>query len=201
MALGACQATTTQQGAVIGAGGGAVVGNLVGSVVGGDNARIIGTLIGAGAGALLGGQIGSMLEERDRALAAEASERALERAEAERRIAAAEERARAAERRAANAETAARNAETAARNAETAANNAARRPAPAPAPEVRRELPAQQPETWTSDENDGVRGSATVVEAPSDNCYTVREVAFVPGQGEVAQNAQYCREGSSWRRV
>ena len=209
--LAGCQ-TNTETGALLGAGAGAAVGNLLGAAVGGSNSRTIGTLVGAGAGALIGGQIGSMLDERDREKAAEASRQALERAETERRIELAERRAAEAERRASSAErqaaTAQRQADAARREAartqpaEDAAAPAERTAAPAPTPTRTTAPRGPRPQvSWNSENNPGVGGSSTVVSQPTENCYVVREIAVVPGRGEVAQDARYCREGQGWQRV
>jgi surface antigen len=59
----------------IGGLGGAVAGGLLGGAIGGNTASV---LAGAATGALLGGLAGNMLDQRDRRLAAEATQRALE---------------------------------------------------------------------------------------------------------------------------
>ena len=49
--------------------------------------------------------------------------------------------------------------------------------------------------SWSSDHNQGVHGSATLVDAQQTTggeCRTVREVAYVGGQ-ETTQNTRYCR--------
>src|SRR5215468_8794944 len=59
----------------IGAFGGAAFGGLIAAAAGGGGAAIAGAVIG---GALLGGLAGNMLDQRDKRLAAEAQQRALE---------------------------------------------------------------------------------------------------------------------------
>ena len=59
----------------IGALGGGAFGGLIAAAAGGGGAAIAGAVIG---GALLGGAAGSMLDQRDRQLAAQAQQRALE---------------------------------------------------------------------------------------------------------------------------
>src|SRR5262245_10866499 len=61
--------------ASIGAFGGAAFGGLIAAAAGGGGAAIAGAVIG---GALLGGLAGNMLDQRDKRLAAEAQQRALE---------------------------------------------------------------------------------------------------------------------------
>ena len=59
----------------IGAFGGAAFGGLIAAAAGGGGAAIAGAVIG---GALLGGFAGNMLDQRDKRMAAEAQQRALE---------------------------------------------------------------------------------------------------------------------------
>src|SRR5215467_115044 len=59
----------------IGAFGGAAFGGLIAAAAGGGGAAIAGAVIG---GALLGGAAGNMLDQRDKRMAAEAQQRALE---------------------------------------------------------------------------------------------------------------------------
>src|SRR5215475_11316654 len=59
----------------IGAFGGAAFGGLIAAAAGGGGAAIAGAVIG---GALLGGAAGTLLDQRDRQLAAQAQQRALE---------------------------------------------------------------------------------------------------------------------------
>ncbi len=59
----------------IGAFGGAAFGGLIAAAAGGGGAAIAGAVIG---GALLGGLAGNMLDQRDKRMAAEAQQRALE---------------------------------------------------------------------------------------------------------------------------
>lgn len=61
--------------AAIGGLGGAAFGGLIAAAAGGGGAAIAGAVIG---GALLGGLAGNMLDQRDKRLAAEAQQRALE---------------------------------------------------------------------------------------------------------------------------
>jgi surface antigen len=61
--------------ASIGAFGGAAFGGLIAAAAGGGGAAIAGAVIG---GALLGGLAGNMLDQRDKRMAAEAQQRALE---------------------------------------------------------------------------------------------------------------------------
>lgn len=55
--------------------GGAAFGGLIAAAAGGSGAAIAGSVIG---GALLGGLVGNLLDQRDKRLAAEAQQRALE---------------------------------------------------------------------------------------------------------------------------
>ncbi len=55
--------------------GGAAFGGLIAAAAGGGGAAIAGSVIG---GALLGGLVGNMLDQRDKRMAAEAQQRALE---------------------------------------------------------------------------------------------------------------------------
>jgi len=61
--------------ASVGAFGGAAFGGLIAAAAGGGGAAIAGAVIG---GALLGGLAGNMLDQRDKRMAAEAQQRALE---------------------------------------------------------------------------------------------------------------------------
>src|SRR6266581_3531759 len=61
--------------AAIGGFGGAALGGLIAAAAGGGGAAIAGAVIG---GALLGGLAGNALDQRDKRLAAEAQQRALE---------------------------------------------------------------------------------------------------------------------------
>ena len=86
-------------------------------------------------------------------------------------------------------------AERAAREAE----EARRRAAEAEREQQRATQPART--QWTSQSGTGASGGSTVVSGGTGDCYTVREVAVVPGQGEVAQNQRYCRRGGGWQPV
>jgi surface antigen len=68
----------------IGGLGGAAVGGLIGAAAGGGGAGIAAGVIGGG---LLGGLVGNLLDDRDRRLAAEAAQRALETAPSGRSVA------------------------------------------------------------------------------------------------------------------
>ncbi len=57
------------------------------------------------------------------------------------------------------------------------------------------------PVQWTSSSGTGTSGQATVVKKPqtaSADCYDVREVAYIPGQGEVEQTTRYCKGEQGW---
>jgi outer membrane protein OmpA-like peptidoglycan-associated protein len=66
---GDTQLSNTTGGALIGAGGGAVVGGILGAATGND-ARV-GALLGAGVGALTGGMIGSYMDQQEAELRAQ----------------------------------------------------------------------------------------------------------------------------------
>ncbi len=68
----------------VGAFGGAAFGGLIAAAAGGGGAAIAGAVIG---GALLGGLAGNMLDQRDKRMAAEAQQRALETAPSGRPVA------------------------------------------------------------------------------------------------------------------
>ena len=70
-----CATTHNNPKASIGALGGAAVGGLIAGAAGGGGAAIAGAVLG---GALLGGFAGNALDQRDKRLAAEAQQRALE---------------------------------------------------------------------------------------------------------------------------
>lgn len=74
-----CEGTGQNQqiGTLIGAAGGAALGNVAGRGIGGRGSRTAGTIIGGGIGAALGGTFGRMLDERDRARAEAATFTAL----------------------------------------------------------------------------------------------------------------------------
>lgn len=58
----------------------------------------------------------------------------------------------------------------------------------------------KKPVKWTSTTDTGASGEATVVNKPQTTaeCYDVREVAYVPGQGEVEQTQRYCKGEQGW---
>jgi outer membrane protein OmpA-like peptidoglycan-associated protein len=66
---GESQLSNTTGGALLGAGGGAVVGGILGAATGND-ARV-GALVGAGVGALTGGMIGSYMDQQEAELRAQ----------------------------------------------------------------------------------------------------------------------------------
>lgn len=70
-----CQTMQDNPKTSIGAFGGAAFGGLIAAAAGGGGAAIAGAVIG---GALLGGLAGNMLDQRDKRMAAEAQQRALE---------------------------------------------------------------------------------------------------------------------------
>src|SRR5262249_47308515 len=70
-----CETVQDNPKATIGGLGGAAVGGLIAAAAGGGGPAIAGAVIG---GALLGGLAGNMLDQRDKRLAAEAQQRALE---------------------------------------------------------------------------------------------------------------------------
>lgn len=72
--LSACNAN--KQGA--GTGIGLLAGGLIGSQFGSGGDRAIGAVLGAGIGALIGGTIGQKMDEKDRKLAVEATQKTLE---------------------------------------------------------------------------------------------------------------------------
>ncbi|MFA5591823.1 MAG: RT0821/Lpp0805 family surface protein [Micavibrio sp.] len=76
-ALGACN-TTSGMGnkQLIGTGGGAVLGGLAGSQIGGGSGRLWATGAGVLLGGLLGSEIGSSLDRADQAYVAQANQRA-----------------------------------------------------------------------------------------------------------------------------
>lgn len=202
--LGGCE-TQEQSGQAIGGLTGASVGALLGDAIGGDDAsRAIGAAFGGILGASVGGSIGAKLDERDRQQAAAATQAALN-LQAERDARAAAE-ARAAR---AEADAARARAEAARARATSDAQRQAAEQAERDAAEARRR--AQQAEdrataqpvrtSWSSDSGTGARGGATVTSGAGDNCYTVREVAVIPGEGEVAQNQRYCKQGGRWQAV
>jgi multidrug efflux pump subunit AcrA (membrane-fusion protein) len=197
--------TNQQSGQAIGGVTGATIGGLLGDALGGDDtSRAVGLVVGGLAGASIGGAIGARLDARDRQQAAAATQAALELQEERNARAAAEARAARAEADAARAQ-----AEAARARATSAAQRQAAEQAERDAAEARRR--AQEAEdravaqpartTWSSDSGTGARGGATVTSSAGDNCYTVREVAVIPGQGEVAQNQRYCKQGGRWQAV
>ena len=190
--------TNEQTGALLGGVSGAAIGATVADAFGGnDQARVIAAGLGGVAGASLGGRLGAQLDERDRRQAAAATQAALDlQAERDARLAAearaARAEAEAARQRAARAADQ-RAAEQAAQEAEAARRRAA-------AAERERQQVTQPAQTsWTSQSGTGARGGSTVVSGAGANCYTVREVAVVPGRGEVAQNQRYCNRGGGWQ--
>jgi surface antigen len=70
-----CQTVQDNPKTSVGAFGGAAFGGLIAAAAGGGGAAIAGAVIG---GALLGGLAGNMLDQRDKRMAAEAQQRALE---------------------------------------------------------------------------------------------------------------------------
>jgi len=70
-----CQTIQDNPKTSVGAFGGAAFGGLIAAAAGGGGAAIAGAVIG---GALLGGLAGNMLDQRDKRMAAEAQQRALE---------------------------------------------------------------------------------------------------------------------------
>jgi surface antigen len=75
VALTGCASVESNPKTAIGGLGGAAVGGLIAAAAGGGGAAIAGAVIG---GALLGGLAGNLLDQRDKRLAAEAQQRALE---------------------------------------------------------------------------------------------------------------------------
>jgi surface antigen len=75
IAFSGCASVESNPKTSIGALGGAAFGGLIAAAAGGGGAAIAGAVIG---GALLGGLAGNMLDQRDKRLAAEAQQRALE---------------------------------------------------------------------------------------------------------------------------
>jgi hypothetical protein len=170
--LAACSGLSREQakqvGQVVGLVAGVAIGVAVGGDVGGDVAVAVGGAVGAALGAFIGGEIAEHLDEADRALAAQASQTALD-------------------------------------------------ADPLPAPEPPRQpadsagigrsaAPAARPAVaWTSERNDGVHGSSTVVAtepgAVGGICKLVHEIAHVGGQ-ELRQEVRYCRAPgrSGWAR-
>lgn len=70
-----CETIQSNPKTAVGGLGGATVGGLIAAAAGGGGAAIAASVIG---GALLGGLAGSLLDQRDKRLAAEAEQRALE---------------------------------------------------------------------------------------------------------------------------
>ena len=54
--------------------------------------------------------------------------------------------------------------------------------------------------SWRSPENDGVSGAATATAVGGD-CYSVQEVAVIPGRGDVRQETRYCERNGQWVAV
>jgi len=79
-----CASVESNPKAALGGLGGAAFGGLIAAAAGGGGAAIAGSVIG---GALLGGLVGNMLDQRDKRLAAEAQQRALESAPTGKRVA------------------------------------------------------------------------------------------------------------------
>ncbi len=78
LALGACENMGnmgTKQ--TIGTGGGAILGGLAGSQIGGGSGRLWATGAGVLLGALVGSEIGASLDNADKAMALQANQRAL----------------------------------------------------------------------------------------------------------------------------
>lgn len=75
VAASGCATVESNPKAAIGGLGGGAFGGLIAAAAGGGGAAIAGSVIG---GALLGGLVGNMLDQRDKRLAAEAEQRALE---------------------------------------------------------------------------------------------------------------------------
>src|SRR5206468_7417746 len=75
IASSGCSTVEQNPKTAIGGLGGAAFGGLIAAAAGGGGAAIAGAVIG---GALLGGLVGNMLDERDKRLAAEAQQKALE---------------------------------------------------------------------------------------------------------------------------
>lgn len=75
LAASGCATMEDNPKTTVGAMGGAAFGGLIAAAAGGGGAAIAGAVIG---GALLGGLAGNMLDQRDKRMAAEAQQRALE---------------------------------------------------------------------------------------------------------------------------
>ncbi len=54
--------------------------------------------------------------------------------------------------------------------------------------------------SWVSDDNPGVSGAATAF-GVGENCYSVQEVAVIPGKGDVRQETRYCEQDGQWVAV
>jgi surface antigen len=79
LALTACENTLGSMGTkqTVGTGGGAILGGLAGSQIGGGSGRLWATGAGVLLGALVGSEIGKSLDNADRAYAQQANQRAL----------------------------------------------------------------------------------------------------------------------------
>jgi surface antigen len=172
IAVAGCETTGSSQTAGQLGGGalGGAIGGFLGNEIGGTAGALIGVVAGVALGGLVGGEIGRRLDEADRERASAATQQALERTEV--RVVEA---------------PAPRPTTTEPRQVD----------APAKPPQRREiELVSAPRESWNSDENADVSGSATVIGADIDDdgrqCRTVREVAYIGGE-ELKQEVEYCR--------
>ena len=185
--LAGCQTT----GSIVGAGLGAASG--IALTRGEDRTtQIIAGAAGAALGAFIGGEIGRRLDENDRREAADATRQALEKPIAPSQI------------------------ESKPIQEPTTTQPDNNDPAPTSEPkqkprsdqytdyaaERRQRRVTSQPVEWTSTTKPSeVRGESQVIAASdvgtSNECRTIREVAFIRGQ-EVVQNTQYCKSGNQW---
>lgn len=74
--LGSCATGDPSTRQTVGTVGGAVIGGLIGSQIGGGSGRIVAAGVGALLGGLLGHQIATMMDENDRRAAAAAEQQA-----------------------------------------------------------------------------------------------------------------------------
>ncbi len=177
MPLAGCE-NNQQTGALLGAGGGALVGGLAGRAIGGNRTgALVGMLAGAAIGGFAGSVIGQQLDERDRARAQQATIAVLKAPPPPPEQMASYDPGKPGDK----------------------PEPQVRRPS-RPMPQQPRTPPATA--SWQSDQNNN-RGSVTLVDvnrSGNTECRTVREVAYIGGR-EVVQNSRYCDGGDgNWRQ-
>ncbi len=170
-----------QTGQLLGAGGGALFGGVVGKMLGGKNgqmATLAGSAIGAAGGAFIGGAIGRSLDQRDQHKASAATQQVLSQPAPAYMLPPDQ--------------------------AEPTPTPSQRRVAPSRTQTSSVRASAAPSAKWTSDHS-GAKGSSSVVavEPTSDGgeCRSVHEIAYVGGQ-EISQDQRYCRGGGGdWQKV